>query len=271
MLATLPPEPYSKARNSGSSSSQLASLLLAGFCFTGWLKSGARNGLLSWREITDCGTTCFSGATVGSGASVAMISWSGLNSAPDAISMSRRSLRAASETTASSARSAIREVSRAAVLARMVATPSSLLRVSARSASVNESSVLAWARSSRINSAMTWNLVRFDGPTLPRSAAPSISRTARASTGMRPTSSPGRERRFDVLRELERRCAVLPAALPCDWPERAMILLNRMVPLPPGNDCAASVDAPYRPVATQQDQRPADGRRFQTQASCDHG
>jgi len=31
------------------------------------------------------------------------------------------------------------------------------------------------------------------------------------------------------------------------------------------------VDAPYRPAATQQDQRPADGRRFQTQASCDHG
>src|SRR6185312_1986380 len=74
--------------------------------------------------------------------------------------------------------------------------------------------------------------VRLDGPTLPRSAAPSTSRTARASTGMTPTSSLPRERRWDERPDALRWTGLRVAfpdcpwvALPRDWPERAMILL----------------------------------------------
>ena len=115
------------------------------------------------------------------------------SSIPAAASISRLSSLAASETTASSASSESREVSRAAVLARIVATPSSRLSCSAlRCASVSSVSALTRARSSRTSSATTWNLVRADGVTGPRSDGASTSRTARASTGMMPSLSPCR-------------------------------------------------------------------------------
>ena len=52
-----PLPPYSKDRNSGPSSSQVASRRGPGLRCSAAEKSGARNGLASWREITDCGTT----------------------------------------------------------------------------------------------------------------------------------------------------------------------------------------------------------------------
>ena len=180
----------------------------------------------SWRATTDCGTTCFStGACTGAG-SLAMMRSSGVISLPEAISRSRRSTFAESEMTASSASSWMRDVSRAAVFARIVATPSSRFSTSARSASVTVRSVFALARSSRISSATTWNFTRFCGPTLPRSAAASISRTARASTGMSPASSPWRARRWG--------CWDLPGDFFADgtrwdvlgWLDRAIILLS---------------------------------------------
>ena len=105
MLATLPPAPYSNARNSGSRSSQLASRRLVGLVTFGWEKSGARKGLDSWRATTDCGTTWRSAAGSRFSGSLAMISSSGLSSTPDAINRSRRSRLAASDTVASSPRS----------------------------------------------------------------------------------------------------------------------------------------------------------------------
>ena len=83
------------------------------------------------------------------------------------------------------------EVSRAAVFARIVATPSSRFSVSARTSSLMSGSVFARARSSRTSTAITWNFVRPEGLTGPRDAAVSTSRTARASTGMRPVLSNG--------------------------------------------------------------------------------
>ena len=183
MLAALPPAPYSNARNSGSMSSQLARRLTrAGFCATA-LKSGARNGfdICIWR--TDCGTTCRSAVVDGLrlGGDDEFV-WAELDASGDEqVAAHERARRTV--TAVSSARSWMRDVSRAAVLARIVATPSRRLRVSVRSASVSSLSVFAFARSSRMSRAITWNLVRFVGPTLPRSAAPSTSRTARASTG----------------------------------------------------------------------------------------
>ena len=99
-------------------------------------KSGARNGLASWRETTDCGTTRRSVAADGGGGSARARPPRGPARRPAAISMSRLSDRAASETTASSASSARSEVSRAAVFARIVAMPSRRLSCSARWASV---------------------------------------------------------------------------------------------------------------------------------------
>ena len=160
-----------------------------------------------------------------------MISSSGDSGAPDAISMSRRNVLAASVTAVSSARSWIREVSRAAVFARMVATPSSRLSSSVRSASVSSASVLARARSSRMSNAITWNLVRLLGPTLPRSAAFSTSRTARASTGISPVSSPGRACRCDDRFCDGLRCVVVPLPACAElWPDRAMLLLGIRAP-----------------------------------------
>ena len=160
-----------------------------------------------------------------------MINSSGLSSAPDAISMSRRSRLAASDTVASSPRSWMREVSRAAVFARIVATPSRRFSISARSESGTAGSFLALARSSRISSAITWNFVRPVGLTLPRSAAPSISRTARASTGISPASSPCRARRCWWPRD-DDFVADCPRCGALDWlePERAIFLLGCMSP-----------------------------------------
>ena len=189
-----PPEPFSNDRNSGPSSSQVASRRGPAGRFGALEKSGARNGLASWREITACGTTrrwllVVTGA--GSGGAVS----SGGSSAPAARSMSRLRDLAASETTASSASSWSSEVSRAAVFARIVATPSRRLSCAARWASVLAASALTWARSSRTSRATTWNLVRLLGDTGPRWAADSTSRTARASTGMMPSLSRSRTRR----------------------------------------------------------------------------
>ena len=55
-----PPEARSKDRSSGPSSSQVASSRGRGGG-AGAEKSGSRKGLASWREITERGTTCFSG------------------------------------------------------------------------------------------------------------------------------------------------------------------------------------------------------------------
>ena len=161
------------------------------------VKSGTRNGLARRRATTDRGTTWRSVpeenvARTGSG-----VSGSGSVSIPAAASISRLSSAAASEIRASSASSTSSEVSRVAVLARIVATPSSRLSCSLRSASVLVVSALIRARSSRTSSATTWNLVRTDGRTLPRSTPASTSRTARASTGMMPSLSRSRTRRRD--------------------------------------------------------------------------
>ena len=87
-------------------------------------------------------------------------------------------------------------MSRAAVFARIVAIPSRRLSCSARWASVLVSSARTRARSSRTSRATTWNFVRTEGSTRPRSAAASTSRTVRASTGMMPSLSRSRTRRW---------------------------------------------------------------------------
>ena len=81
------------------------------------------------------------------------------------------------------------DVSRAAVLARIVATPSRRFSSSERTASVNPVSALTRARSSRTRKAITWNLTRLVGPSLPRCAFASTSRTLRARIGMMGASS----------------------------------------------------------------------------------
>jgi hypothetical protein len=131
-----------------------------------------------------------------------MMSSSGGSSAPDSSSQSRRMRRATGEVAWSTSSSWISEVSRAAVLARMVATPSRRLSSSARAASVTAVSALTRARSSRTRKAMTWNLTRFVGPSLPRWALASTSRTLRARIGMIGASSSRREDE-----DLRRRCA----------------------------------------------------------------
>ena len=120
---------------------------------------------------------------------------------------------AESDTTASSASSVNREVSRAAVFARMVAMPSRRLSCSARWASVLATSALILARSSRTSRATTWNFVRTEDIAEPRSTAVSTSRTLRASTGMMPSLSMSRTRRW--LRAGARR------AVDWRWPRRA--------------------------------------------------
>ena len=193
MQAEAPLAAFSNDLSSGVSSSQPASRCPRALLFAAALKSGARNGLASWRAATDCGTTLRSrpASTTGSVATTS----SGTASTPAASSISRLSLLAESETSASSASRARSEVSRAAVLARIVATPSSRLSCSLRCASVLVSSALMRARSSRTSRATTWNFVRTDDITDPRWTAASTSRTARASTGMMPSLSRSRTRR----------------------------------------------------------------------------
>ncbi len=92
--------------------------------------------------------------------------------------------------------SARREVSRAAVLARIVATPSRRLSCVALNASVVVASALTRARSSRTSSATTWNFVRTEGRIAPRATSACTSLTVMASTGMMPSLSPCRPRRW---------------------------------------------------------------------------
>src|SRR6478752_7228941 len=96
----------------------------------------------------------------------------------------------------------MRLVSRAAVLARIVATPSRRLSSSARVPSVTEVSALTRARSSRTRKAITWNLTRFVGPSFPRWALASTSRTLRARIGMMGASS-SRRADEDFLRRAD--------------------------------------------------------------------
>ena len=145
--------PYSKARKRGVSSSQLPSRLVAGRGGGTAEKSGARNGLASWRASTVWGMTP---RAAGPGSAASTGSGSGSGSRPAARSMSFLRSIAEGGTTASSASSSSSEVSRTAVLARMVAMPSSRVRTEVRSASVLEVSALTRARSSRTRSATTW-------------------------------------------------------------------------------------------------------------------
>lgn len=122
-----------------------------------------------------------------------MISSSGGSSAPDSSSQSRRMRFATGDVAWSASSSWIRDVSRAAVLARIVATPSRRLSSSTRAGSPISASAFTLARSSRTRNAMTWNLVRFVGPSFPRWDFASISRTLRARIGMRGASSSRRD------------------------------------------------------------------------------
>ncbi len=127
------------------------------------------------------------------GAGSAMMSSSGGSSAPDSSSQSRRIRLATGEVAWSASSSWMSEVSRAAVFARIVATPSSRLSSSTRAASVISVSAFTLARSSRTRNAITWNFVRFVGPSFPRWDFASISRTLRARIGMRGASSSRRD------------------------------------------------------------------------------
>ena len=85
------------------------------------------------------------------------------------------------------------DVSRAAVFARIVATPSRRLSSSARAESATAVSAFTRARSSRTRKAITWNLTRLVGPSFPRWALASTSRTLRARIGISGASSSRRE------------------------------------------------------------------------------
>ena len=98
--AALPP--YSKERNSGPSSSQVASRRARGRRSSAAEKSGTRNGLESRRWMTDCGTTRRS-VPASCSASSASGSSSSSSSMPAEAIISRRSSLAASEMVASSA------------------------------------------------------------------------------------------------------------------------------------------------------------------------
>ena len=208
MHAEAPPPARSNDRSSGPSSSQPASGVGRGALGRAAEKSGARKGLASCRETTDCGTTRGLVAAAGS-------STGGTSSVPVSIpavrSISRLSDLASSETTASSARSARSAGSRTAVIARVVAMPSRRLSCSARCVSLRVSSARTRARSSRSSSATAWNFVRVAGVTRPLRRAASTSRTVRESTDM--TSSRSRPRR--------RSRGALRRALVWGWPRRA--------------------------------------------------
>ena len=122
-------------------------------------KSGVRNGLASWRWITDCGTTCFSFFSENMSGSAG--SGSGSGSSPACAIIRRLSSRAASETSAFSSSRWNSDGSRAAVWARIVPIPSSRLSWASRCPSVSSESPLTRARSSRASSAATWNFVRW--------------------------------------------------------------------------------------------------------------
>ena len=118
-------------------------------------KSGTRNGLASWADSTDCGSTFRSGRTpVATGPLGA--SGSGSGSMPAAACISRSSRRVLSEISASSASRWKSDGSRAAVCARIVATPSRRLSWVSRCCSVSESSARTRVRSARASRATAW-------------------------------------------------------------------------------------------------------------------
>ena len=179
--------PSSKERNSGPSSSHVASRPCTRRRSRPMPKSGTRNGLASWCWTTDCGTTRRSprpGPASSSG-----LGSSATTSTPALRSISRRRSRALSVTTASSESRAKSEGSRVAVLARIVAMPSRRLSSSAFWASVSSVEARTSPRCSRTSSATTWNRTRWPGASGPRWTADSSSRTARASTGTMPSLS----------------------------------------------------------------------------------
>ncbi len=223
--AARPPEPISNDLNSGPSSSQLARRRTGTIGAAGFEKSGARKGFASCRERTDAGMTWFSSSSSFASGSRVMMSSSGLSSAPDSSSQSRRNRCATVEIEASGSSSAMRLVSRAAVFARICAIPSSRLSSSARAPSATSVSAFTRARSSRISRAMTWNFVRFVGPSLPFWAFCSTSRTLRARIGMMGASS-SRER-------VRWRCLVWAMVLP----------FRRAVPALPRHRCGGRARA----------------------------
>ena len=91
------------------------------------------------------------------------------------------------------------------------------LELSGRWASVLAASALTRARSSRTSRATTWNFVRTDDVTDPRWAAASTSRTARASTGMMPSLSRTRTRRWSW-------CGTASARLACASSSHRLLL-----------------------------------------------
>ena len=182
MHAGAPPPARSKELSSGLSSSQPARRRGREVRCGTAERSEARKGFASCREITDCGTTCRSGATEAVAVSTGAIS-SDAGSMPRSRIISSLSDRAESETPESSASSASSPASLTAVVARMVAMPSRRLSCSARCLSV---ATAAWtrARSSRNSRATAWNFVRTTGVTRPRRVASSTSRAIRANVEM---------------------------------------------------------------------------------------
>jgi hypothetical protein len=186
MHGEAPPPARSNELNSGPSSSQVARRRVGAVLGRAAEKSGARNGLASWRETIACGTTRRSGAAGGSGSAGATST--GSTSRPASVCRLRMSALAASDSTASSPSNASNEVSRVAVWARTSAISSRRLSMPERRVSLLIS-VCTRVRSWRASRATTWNFVRTDGAIDRRSTAASTSRTARASCGIRPRLS----------------------------------------------------------------------------------
>jgi hypothetical protein len=148
--------PYSKARNSGESSSHPPSRFVRGLGAGRAEKSGARNGFASCRAMTVLGTTPRGDADANGAVGETTGVGSGSGSRPAARSRSFFRSMAADDTTAPSVSSSSSEVSRAAVFARIVAMPSRRVSIAVRSDSLMVVSALTRARSSRTSSATTW-------------------------------------------------------------------------------------------------------------------
>ena len=182
MHAGAPPLARSKELSSGPSSSQPARRRgRAARCGTAE-KSGARKGLASCREITDCGTTRVCGPPgVLAGLAVGAVSSRAARGSRRGLAPSRAWATGRPETPESSASRASSPASWTAVAARMAAMPSRRLSCSARWLPL-PAAASTRARSSRSSSAALWNLARTAGVTRPRRAAASTSRTVREST-----------------------------------------------------------------------------------------
>ena len=181
MQDTAPPAAFSNDRSSGPSSSQFASSRGRATGGGGAEKSGARNGLASFLEMTDRGTTCRSALGEAAAAGSGAMSAAG-GSRPAARRSSRSTARVPWSSSASSISRASSDPSRAAARARIVAMPSRRRSCSARRDSPVPTDWIR-SRSSRTSSATAWNVMRVVGRTRPRWTATSMSRTALASTG----------------------------------------------------------------------------------------